>query len=134
MGTFKYCKMPSKTEPIIIVGAGAFGLSLAHELAANRGYTDVTVLDRHLPPVPDGSSVDISRVIRSDYADPLYASLGREAIEKWASPEWSENYHEAGFLIFANGQGHPYFDACLQAAPGRRLFSGDQIDADINQL
>ncbi|KAG9254400.1 FAD dependent oxidoreductase [Emericellopsis atlantica] len=108
--------MPSKTEPIIIVGAGAFGLSLAHELAANRGYTDVTVLDRHLPPVPDGSSVDVSRVIRSEYADPLYASLGREAIEKWSSPEWSEHYHEAGFLIFANGQGHPYFDACLQAA------------------
>ena len=37
--------LPSKTDPIIIVGAGIFGLSTAIHLAA-RGYTNVTVFDK----------------------------------------------------------------------------------------
>jgi sarcosine oxidase/L-pipecolate oxidase len=63
-------KPVAKNESIVIVGAGVFGLSTALELK-NRGYQNVTVLDRYLPPVIDGSSVDISRVIRVEYADPL---------------------------------------------------------------
>lgn len=38
-------RIPAKNEPIIIVGAGAFGLSTALHLA-RRGYTDVTVFDK----------------------------------------------------------------------------------------
>jgi sarcosine oxidase/L-pipecolate oxidase len=38
-------RIPTKNEPIIIVGAGAFGLSTALHLA-RRGYTDVTVFDK----------------------------------------------------------------------------------------
>lgn len=67
--------MPSdKDSSIILVGAGVFGLSLAHELS-RRGYKNITILDRFLPPVPDGSSVDISRVVRPDYTDPLYLDM-----------------------------------------------------------
>lgn len=38
-------RSPNKNDPIIIVGAGAFGLSTALHLA-RRGYTDVTVFDK----------------------------------------------------------------------------------------
>ncbi|GKU17040.1 unnamed protein product [Fusarium langsethiae] len=69
----------AKNEPIIIVGAGVFGLSTALELK-NRGYQNVTVLDRYLPPVIDGSSVDISRIIRVEYADPFYGKMARPSM------------------------------------------------------
>ncbi|KAM0323763.1 hypothetical protein ACHAQA_008700 [Verticillium albo-atrum] len=98
----------SKAEAIVIVGAGVFGLSTAHELA-KRGYINVTVVDRYLPPVADGSSVDISRVIRTDYADPLYAKMGREALEGWKT-EYSSHYHDSGFVMLAPKKGHPYLD------------------------
>lgn len=35
-----------KTDPIVIIGAGAFGLSTSLHLAL-RGYKNVTVFDRH---------------------------------------------------------------------------------------
>lgn len=35
---------------VIVVGAGVFGLSTALELA-RKGYKNVTVVDRHVPPV-----------------------------------------------------------------------------------
>lgn len=38
-------RIPAKKDPIIIVGAGAFGLSTALHLA-RRGYSDVTVFDK----------------------------------------------------------------------------------------
>ncbi|OKL59921.1 hypothetical protein UA08_04652 [Talaromyces atroroseus] len=100
--------MPSKDASIIIVGAGVFGLTLAHELC-KRGYIRVTVLDRHLPPVPDGSSVDISRVIRSDYADAQYMQMAIEAVAGWES-EYSRYYHETGILIVSDDGGHSYLN------------------------
>lgn len=38
------------TETVVVIGAGAFGLSTALELK-QRGYREVIVLDRHVPPV-----------------------------------------------------------------------------------
>lgn len=38
-----------KDDQIVIVGAGVFGLSTAHQLAV-EGYQKILVLDRHLPP------------------------------------------------------------------------------------
>lgn len=91
--------LPTKDEPLLIVGAGVFGLSLAYELTAVRGYTNVTVLDRHMPPVPDGSSNDLSRVVRAEYTDPLYSQLAIEAITEWRTPEWRDHYHESGYVM-----------------------------------
>ncbi|KAL4930249.1 uncharacterized protein BDV17DRAFT_289853 [Aspergillus undulatus] len=72
----------SQNDPILITGAGVFGLSTALELT-RRGYTNIAVLDRHVPPVVDGSSVDISRIIRADYAGPIYAQMALEASAFW---------------------------------------------------
>ena len=90
---------PSKSDPILIVGAGVFGLSTALELK-QRGYKDITVLDRYAPPAVDGSSVDISRIIRIDYADPIYCKMAREAYQGWTT-EFKEQYFESGFALLS---------------------------------
>lgn len=100
--------MPSKESSVIIVGAGVFGLTLARELC-QRGYIRVTVLDRHPPPVPDGSSVDISRIIRSDYADSQYLKMAVEAVTGWES-EYSEYYHETGILLISDKGENSYMN------------------------
>lgn len=97
--------MPTKDSSIIIVGAGVFGLTLAHQLC-QRGYNRVTILDRHSPSVPDGSSVDLSRIIRPDYADAQYSKMAVEAVAGWKA-EYTAYYHESGILITAEG-GHSY--------------------------
>lgn len=102
--------MHNRSEPVLIVGAGVFGLSTALNLAS-RGYSNVTVLDRAPPPVPDGSSVDVSRVIRCDYADPFYAKLAREAIDEWCQEPWKPHFHNTGFVL-ASETPDEYIDKC----------------------
>ncbi|KAK9323055.1 FAD dependent oxidoreductase [Lipomyces orientalis] len=87
---------PSKDARILIVGAGEFGLSTAYFLLAT-GYSSVTILDRTTPPVPDGSSVDISRIVRADYDDIVYTNMVVEALELWKT-EYKEFYYPCGLL------------------------------------
>lgn len=82
-----------KNERIVIIGAGAFGLSTSLRLI-EEGYTSVTVLDRSVPPVPDGSSNDISRVIRFDYGDEVYGKIAKEAYDLWQTPEYKDAFHQ----------------------------------------
>ena len=102
--------MPKHGDAILIVGAGVFGLSHAYELS-KRGYSNITVLDRMLPPVPDGSSVDVSRVIRFDYADPFYAALAKEAMKEWQSDIWKAHYHNTGFVLASESK-DPHIELC----------------------
>jgi sarcosine oxidase/L-pipecolate oxidase len=100
----------SKDDTILIVGSGVFGLSTAFALH-ERGYSNITVLDRELPPVRDGSSTDISRIVRSDYADPFYSRLATEAIETWkSSPIFKPHYYPTGFLIASEMDNDPYLE------------------------
>lgn len=96
-----------KSRRVTIVGAGLFGLTTALELS-RRGYK-VLVLDRDLPPVPDGSSVDISRVIRPDYADEFYTKMGLEAMQGW-NGEYAPHFHQSGLLCLAQGNTHSYLE------------------------
>ncbi|KAJ9425735.1 FAD dependent oxidoreductase [Fusarium oxysporum] len=98
----------SKNEPIVIVGAGVFGLSTALELK-KRGYQHVAVLDRYLPPVIDGSSVDISRVIRVEYADPFYGKMATEALDGWTG-QYSQHYHQSGFVMLTDASGNSFVE------------------------
>lgn len=82
-----------KSTNIVIIGAGVFGLGTALTLK-EQGYTSVTVLDRSMPPVPDGSSNDISRVIRFDYGDPVYARIAKEAFDLWKTQDYSDAFYE----------------------------------------
>lgn len=59
--------MAEKSLPgsVIIIGAGVFGLSTALAIAKSHPTTKVTIIDRYVPPVEDGTSVDTTRCIRA---------------------------------------------------------------------
>lgn len=106
----------SKSQKIVIIGAGVFGLSTALQLA-KEGYTNISVFDRSLPPVADGSSVDISRIIRFDYSDPVYARMAEEAYQLWKSqPEYADSFNPTPFMLMSPGKkdGKPsYLKGCM---------------------
>ncbi|GJP97935.1 hypothetical protein AnigIFM59636_008308 [Aspergillus niger] len=86
---------------ILIVGAGCFGTSTAYHLA-QRGFTSIHVLDRYPAPSCEAASTDISKIIRSDYNEPLYARLGIEAIAAWKSWDLFRGlYHVPGWILSA---------------------------------
>ncbi|KAF5667285.1 sarcosine oxidase [Fusarium heterosporum] len=90
-------KLSSKSAPIIVVGAGVFGLSTAIHLA-ERGYTNVKVLDKqqyHHSEYSynkgcDAASADINKIIRAAYGKEFwYQNLAIDAITKWK--EWNND-------------------------------------------
>ncbi|EXF79242.1 hypothetical protein CFIO01_05030 [Colletotrichum fioriniae PJ7] len=88
----------SKSDPIIIVGAGAFGLSTAYHLSL-AGYTDISVFDKHeqIPP-RDSAANDINKIFRAEYEDPFYTNLTIEAAKAWQTPLFAPSFHRVGFL------------------------------------
>ncbi|KAJ0310574.1 hypothetical protein COL516b_002386 [Colletotrichum fioriniae] len=104
------------TEPapssILIIGSGVFGLTTAYELAQRPRYasTKITVLDRSPIPGPseDAASVDSSRIIRADYADPAYATLAAEAQTEWRKTSHPSDlgaegrYSQSGLCLVAD--------------------------------
>ncbi|RAK93702.1 fructosyl amino acid oxidase [Aspergillus costaricaensis CBS 115574] len=90
-----------RNTKILIVGAGCFGTSTAYHLA-QRGFTSIRVLDRYPTPSCEAASTDISKIIRSDYNEPLYARLGIEAIAAWKSSALFRGlYHVPGWVLSA---------------------------------
>ncbi|KAL0934313.1 fructosyl-amino acid oxidase [Colletotrichum truncatum] len=97
---------------ILIIGSGVFGLTTAYELALRPRYasTKITLLDRSPVPGPseDAASVDSSRIIRSDYADPVYSRLAAKAQIEWrktanASDLGGEGrYRQSGMVLVAD--------------------------------
>ncbi|KAF7591199.1 hypothetical protein BBP40_001858 [Aspergillus hancockii] len=89
-------------EDILIIGAGVFGVSTAYHLACNSANPSrITLLDRGAPPSTPAASTDINKIIRADYSDPLYMSLGFEAIEAWKFLPFFRDagvYHRSGWI------------------------------------
>ena len=98
-------------DSILIVGSGLFGLSTAWALTKRSQYdnTIITIVDNargQFPPV-DAASVDTSRIIRADYADPDYSALGALCQDEWRKQKDHElggqgRYSESGFLVMAS--------------------------------
>ncbi|RFU29723.1 hypothetical protein B7463_g6598, partial [Scytalidium lignicola] len=104
---------------ILIVGAGAFGTSTAYHLS-QRGYKSIRVLDRYPVPSVDAAATDISKIIRSDYNEPLYAALGLEAINAWKSdPMYEGIYHVPGWVLSAYNLSVPFVEGSI--ATSQRL-------------
>ena len=121
-------------KTILVVGAGVFGLTTALELKT-RGYGSVTVLDRAPPPVPGGSSVDVSRVIRAEYADAAYHRLAEEALAGW-SGEYAAHYRQCGFVMVAAPEQSAYLDGAKEVAraagtPFREWDDAERIKEDM---
>lgn len=92
----------AEPEPtVLIIGAGAFGVSTAYHLA--QTYHDpsrVTILDREGSPPGRAAAVDINRIVRADYPSALYCNLANEALHAWFwSPELGPCFHRAGWLL-----------------------------------
>ncbi|KAJ7594956.1 FAD dependent oxidoreductase [Mycena floridula] len=90
-------------KPVLIVGAGCFGLSTALWLL-KTGYTDVTIIDKAAQlPALDGASNDINRVVRTSYSDSFYSKFCHEAIKAWNQEEFEGCYHESGVVVLGAG-------------------------------
>lgn len=71
----------------------------------------MTVIDRLTPPVPDGTSVDTTRCIRSDYTDPVYARLAKLAQEKiQEDPDLSCHMYQQGMTFVCDGEPSRFTD------------------------
>ncbi|KAL6912906.1 hypothetical protein FSST1_010666 [Fusarium sambucinum] len=98
---------------VLIIGGGVFGTSTAYHLA-QRGYTNVTVVDRFAAPSRDSAGTDLNKVIRADYPNPYYAKLGLETLNVWKDPEslFKGLYRETGWIM----GGHPETNQWLENA------------------
>lgn len=67
--------MISKSDPIIIVGGGTFGLSSALHLSQS-GYRNISVFEQD-PEIPSRYSAanDLNKIVRAEYEDPFYTDL-----------------------------------------------------------
>ncbi|KAH8892982.1 FAD dependent oxidoreductase [Thozetella sp. PMI_491] len=102
---------------VLIVGGGVFGTSTAYHLA-ERGYDNVTVVDRFAAPSKDSAATDLNKVIRTDYPNPLYAKLGQEAKNVWESPSslFSGLYRETGWIMGAHDMTTGWLESARETA------------------
>ncbi|KAB8215232.1 FAD dependent oxidoreductase [Aspergillus novoparasiticus] len=90
------------STPIIIVGAGVFGLSSAWWLA-RAGYHNIKVLDRWPVPSPSSAGYDRNKIIRTEYPDDIYSILSQEAIQLWRDTLWKDVFHPTGWIYGTDG-------------------------------
>ncbi|KAI9701714.1 MAG: hypothetical protein M1820_006342 [Bogoriella megaspora] len=93
--------MAAEESSILIIGAGTFGTSTAYHLS--RQYKDpslITIIDSSSSPPKPAASIDINRIIRTDYPDPLYCDLASEAIHPWFwQLELQAHFHKTGWIM-----------------------------------
>ena len=84
------------TKPsVLIVGAGELGAATAVSLSRSGKYGPITIIDRSpVLPAVDAASCDINKMVRADYAGPVYAKLAKQAIDEWCKPEWKGIFHQ----------------------------------------
>jgi sarcosine oxidase/L-pipecolate oxidase len=75
----------SKSEPIAIVGGGAWGLSTALHLHQS-GYTNITVFET-ADSIPSrySAAYDINKIVRAEYEDSFYTDL---ALVSYCGPSY----------------------------------------------
>lgn len=95
----------ARMSSYIIVGAGVFGVSTAYHLKKQIPSASVTLIDRTDPPCPIAASHDINKIVRADYEDIFYCSLGLETLHAWKTdPFFNQWFHPAGLLTVTDGK------------------------------
>ncbi|OLN96187.1 L-saccharopine oxidase 1 [Colletotrichum chlorophyti] len=102
---------------VLIVGGGVFGTSTAYHLSL-RGYEYVTVLDRFDAPSKDSAVTDLNKVVRADYPNPLYAKLGREAMQEWKSTAsiFAGMYRNSGWIMAGKKLSRDWLNSASETA------------------
>ncbi|KAF4965462.1 hypothetical protein FSARC_6764 [Fusarium sarcochroum] len=118
---------------VLIIGGGVFGTSTAYHLA-QRGYQNVTVVDRFDAPSRDSAGTDLNKVIRADYPNPLYAKLGLETLGVWKDPDslFKGLYHESGWIMGGHEATNKWLENAKALAektnrPGVEYLSAEQM-------
>jgi sarcosine oxidase/L-pipecolate oxidase len=79
----------SKSDPIAILGGGAFGLCTAFELL-NKGYNNITVFEKdEQTPSRWSHTNDLNKIMRAEYEDDFYTNLAIVSHSKVISPGWT---------------------------------------------
>ncbi|HUA72657.1 MAG TPA: FAD-binding oxidoreductase, partial [Solirubrobacteraceae bacterium] len=73
------------TEDLVVIGGGVMGLFTAYQ--ASERFDRIVVLERGRIGDPMTASFGRTRSFRSDYLDPAYARLAREALRLWSEFE-----------------------------------------------
>ncbi|KAL3457711.1 FAD dependent oxidoreductase [Aspergillus heterothallicus] len=94
----------SKSDAVIIVGGGAFGLSTALHLL-QKGYTNISVFEKddHIPPRFSAAN-DLNKIVRAEYDDLFYTDLTIKSIAAWKTPQFAPYFHQTGFLHCVSGE------------------------------
>lgn len=94
----------SKTDPLLVIGGGAFGLSTVLHLL-DAGFQNITVLDKdHEIPSRFSAANDLNKIVRAEYEDPFYTDLTLQAIAAWQTPLFGPYFHQVGFLHCVSGE------------------------------
>lgn len=90
--------MPKESR-VIILGAGAWGLSTAMHMM-REGYSDITVLDRaESIPSPHSAACDLNKIVRAEYEDPFYTQLALDAVQGWKTALFGPYFHQTGYVV-----------------------------------
>lgn len=118
------------SEPtVLIVGAGTFGTSTAYHLAhAYRDPSRLTVVDRSSS--APAASIDVNRIIRTDYPNSLYTNLACEAIHSWFwNPHLGPYFHKTGWLV-VDAEGSDLTERCWKVQQDRGSTQSEMLDVD----
>ncbi|EEQ29392.1 hypothetical protein McanMca71_004284 [Microsporum canis] len=99
---------PSKDSPIVIIGAGTWGISTALHLA-RRGYKDIKLLDKYPVPSPISAGNDVNKFLELDSSpvgDYVSKTIAQATVSGWKNdPVFQPYYHDAGAIIAATSPG-----------------------------
>lgn len=114
----------------LIVGRGVWGVSTAYHLAKKVPSCRIFLMERSTWADQSGASVDVNKIIRVEYEDPVYLKLAHRAQKLWREDTfWSQFYHPAEKLTVGEleSQKRIYAQMCeLGIDDGARFLSVEE--------
>lgn len=107
-----------------------FTVSTALSLSTRHPNSQITLIEAAATiPNPHGSSVDASRIVRADYANPAYARLAAEGIRRWRMTDWGKEgrYTENGLVMVYTGGNSVAKQYTLASYKNVKSIEGDRV-------